>query len=57
MAKEHGIDVLIDAVTNVCFSYIASEGRRSQTCSISWGQIARRKSELSRYTPKTEIVS
>jgi alpha-amylase len=30
VAKEHGIDVLIDAVTNVRCSYVASEGRSSQ---------------------------
>jgi len=46
VANEHGIDVLIDAVTNVRFSYVVSEGRGSQICSISLEQTARRKSGL-----------
>lgn len=57
VAKEHGIDVLIDAVMNVCSSYVTFEGTGSQSCSISWGQMVRRKSEPWRYTHKTEIVS
>ena len=45
VAKEHGINVLIDAVTNVHSSYVTLEGRGSQNSSISWGQTVGRKSE------------
>lgn len=57
VAKEHGINVLIDVVMNVRSSYVIFEGKSSQSCSTSWGQTARKKFVPWRYTRKTEIVS
>lgn len=57
VAKEHGINVLIDVVMNVRSYHVAFEGKSSQGCSISWGQTVRKKFVPWRYTHKTEIVS